>query len=107
MTIFSSSITTSEASNGQRFSMQIQSGLGELLRTIFPGEHIFGDNVNPTRARAAQDTDTSQDAAETTSHEGIFLSNILHQIMPIIQENIAASTGGANSSKQQVKRLLR
>ncbi|KAL2537526.1 putative serine/threonine-protein kinase [Forsythia ovata] len=72
-----------------------------LLRTIFLGEHIFGDNVNPTRVGAAQDTGTSQEAAETTSHEGIFLSNILHQIMPIIQENRAASTGGANSSEQE------
>ncbi|KAL2525734.1 Ubiquitin-like superfamily protein [Abeliophyllum distichum] len=96
-----SGITTSEASNGQGFSAQIQSGLGELLRTIFPGEHIFGDNVNPTHAGAAQDTGTSREAAETASHEGIFLSNILHQIMPIIQENRAVSTGGANSSEQQ------
>ncbi|CAI9775917.1 unnamed protein product [Fraxinus pennsylvanica] len=94
--------TTSEASHRPGFSAQIQSGLGELLRTIFPGEHIFGDSVSPPRAGATQDASTTPEAAETASREGIFLSNILHQIMPIIQENRAAApTGGANSSEPQ------
>ncbi|CAA3021313.1 Hypothetical predicted protein [Olea europaea subsp. europaea] len=94
--------TTSEASHRQGFAAQIQSGLGELLRTIFPGEHIFGDSVGPPPAGATQDSSASQEAAETASREGIFLSNILHQIMPIIQENRAeASIGGANSSEPQ------
>ncbi|CAI9772924.1 unnamed protein product [Fraxinus pennsylvanica] len=96
-----SSTTTSEASQRQGFSAQIQSGLGELLRTIFPGEHIFGDNVSPPPAGAAQDASTSQEAAEA-SREGILLSNILQQIMPIIQENgAAASNGGANLTEPQ------
>ncbi|CAA2984532.1 ubiquitin domain-containing DSK2a-like isoform X1 [Olea europaea subsp. europaea] len=95
-----SGTTTSEASHGQGFSAQIQSGLGELLRTIFPGEHIFGDIVSSPPDGAAQDARTSQEAAETASREGILLSNILHQIMPVIQEN-SASNGGSNSSEPQ------
>ncbi|CAA3028697.1 ubiquitin domain-containing DSK2a-like isoform X1 [Olea europaea subsp. europaea] len=100
--INNSGTTTSEASHGQGFSAQIQSGLGELLRTIFPAEHIFGDIVSSPPDGAAQDARTSQEAAETASREGILLSNILHQIMPVIQENSAvASNGGSNSYEPQ------
>ncbi|KAL0330571.1 UNVERIFIED_CONTAM: Ubiquitin-like domain-containing protein CIP73 [Sesamum radiatum] len=96
-----------EVLSDRGFPAQEQSGLEQLLRTIFPGEHAPSDNANPTgsvpsHSETAQVVDTSQEAASIVSDEAMFLSNILRQVMPIISENTGAaqdmpSVEGANS----------
>lgn len=68
-----------------------------------------GRNLNSsTRESQSQNVSSSQEGAATTgSEEGIFLSNVLRQIMPIISENIGAesnslSRGQANPVENQV-----
>ncbi|XP_011081507.1 uncharacterized protein LOC105164545 isoform X1 [Sesamum indicum] len=100
------STSPAEVPSDRGFPAQVQSGLEQLLRTIFPGEHSPSDNANPTgsvpsHSEAAQ-VDTSQEAAPIVSDEAMFLSNILRQVMPIISENTGAaqdmpSAEGANS----------
>ncbi|KAI3454230.1 hypothetical protein Pfo_010893 [Paulownia fortunei] len=87
----------SEALNDQGFSAQIRGGLEQLLSTIFPGEHVLSDNADPpgsgsvpSHTEAAQDIGSSQESASAVSDEGILLSNILHQIMPMLSENAGA-----------------
>ncbi|CAA2954491.1 ubiquitin domain-containing DSK2a-like isoform X1 [Olea europaea subsp. europaea] len=67
-----------------------------------------GRNLNSsTRESQSQNVSSSQEGAATTgSEEGIFLSNVLRQIMPIISENIGAesnslSRGQANPVENQ------
>ncbi|XP_022863938.1 uncharacterized protein LOC111383967 [Olea europaea var. sylvestris] len=68
-----------------------------------------GRNLNSsTRESQSRNVSSSQEGAATTgSEEGIFLSNVLRQIMPIISENIGAesnslSRGRANPVENQV-----
>ncbi|KAL0447308.1 UNVERIFIED_CONTAM: Ubiquitin-like domain-containing protein CIP73 [Sesamum latifolium] len=103
----------SEALNDQGFSGRIR-GLEQLLSTIFPGEHILSDDVYPQgsgsvpgHSGAAQVISSSQESASTVSGDGILLSNILRQIMPILSESSRAesnlpSTEGASSDETQV-----
>ncbi|KAL0297134.1 UNVERIFIED_CONTAM: Ubiquitin-like domain-containing protein CIP73 [Sesamum radiatum] len=102
----------SEALNDQGFSGRIR-GLEQLLSTIFPGEHILSDDVYPQgsgsvpgHSGAAQVISSSQESASTVSGDGILLSNILRQIMPILSESSRAesnlpSTEGAISDETQ------
>ncbi|KAL0327401.1 UNVERIFIED_CONTAM: Ubiquitin-like domain-containing protein CIP73 [Sesamum angustifolium] len=102
----------SEALNDQGFSGRIR-GLEQLLSTIFPGEHILSDEAYlqgsgsvPGHSGAAQVISSSQESASTVSGDGILLSNILHQIMPILSESSRAesnlpSTEGAISDETQ------
>ncbi|XP_073301484.1 ubiquitin-like domain-containing protein CIP73 isoform X1 [Primulina huaijiensis] len=81
---------------GQEFSTQIQGGLEQLLRTIFPGENAnppsSGLIPDPSELRR-QDVESAAAAAPpTVSEEGIQLSNILRQLMPMITENIGISS---------------
>ncbi|KAL0394300.1 UNVERIFIED_CONTAM: Ubiquitin-like domain-containing protein CIP73 [Sesamum latifolium] len=106
-TFAGNSTSPAEVLSDRGFPAQVPSGLEQLLRTIFPGEHAPSDNANPTgtvpsHTEAAQVVDTSQEAASIVSDEAMFLSNILRQVMPIINENAGAaqdmpSTEGANS----------
>ncbi|CAL5440125.1 unnamed protein product [Camellia sinensis] len=91
--------------NGEGFSTQFQSGLDQLLRSIFPGDQIYVGDVNfqgSGTSSAAGREGTSQGAAPTqesaprVGDEGLFLSNLLHQIMPIISENTASGSGMAS-----------
>ncbi|KAL2489545.1 uncharacterized protein Fot_42837 [Forsythia ovata] len=61
------------------------------------------DPNSSTGVSQSQDVSSSHGAAATVSDEGIFLSNILHQIMPLISENIGAESSceGANSVETQ------
>lgn len=77
---------------------------------------MFGDNSGParsasvpTRTEASENNRTSQESASAASEEGIILSNMLRQIMPMLSENNGAesntpSTGGTNSDETQVMR---
>ncbi|KAF5938352.1 hypothetical protein HYC85_022611 [Camellia sinensis] len=86
---------------GQGFSTQIHGGLDQLLRSIFPGEHIHVGDVNfhgMGTSSAAVHTGTTQSAATTQvaapreGDEGLFLSNLLRQIMPIISESTTSGS---------------
>ncbi|KAG8381725.1 hypothetical protein BUALT_Bualt05G0002500 [Buddleja alternifolia] len=98
---------SAEALNGQGFTAEMRGGLEQLLNTIFPMEHVLGDNTNlpgsggsdsvPSQSEGAQG---SEEAASAVSEEGIVLSNILRQIMPIISQN-TPSTEEANSVETQ------
>ncbi|GMP94442.1 hypothetical protein CsSME_00043904 [Camellia sinensis var. sinensis] len=86
---------------GQGFSTQIHGGLDQLLRSIFPGEHIHVGDVNfhgMGTSSAAVHTGTTQSAATTQvaapreGNEGLFLSNLLRQIMPIISESTTSGS---------------
>ncbi|KAL6512350.1 hypothetical protein OROHE_019977 [Orobanche hederae] len=102
-----------EAFNGQGFSDHIRGGLEQLLSTIFPGEHALstrGSGSVPSHnteaaAAAARDTggsSTQEPASAAVSDEGIILSNILRQIMPIIsQSSTPSDEGGANLDETQ------
>lgn len=107
-----SSSFPSEALNDQGFSAQVR-GLEQLLSSIFPGGHILSENTEPPRpgsapsqTEAAQGTGNSQESASAVSEEGVILSNILRQIMPMLSENTRAeenrpSTEGANLDETQ------
>ncbi|KAL7187332.1 hypothetical protein ACSBR1_037406 [Camellia fascicularis] len=91
--------------NGEGFSTQFQSGLDQLLRSIFPGDQIYVGDVNfqgSGTSSAAGHEGTSQGAAPTqesaprVGDEGLFLSNLLRQIMPIISENTASGSSMAS-----------
>ncbi|CAL5431324.1 unnamed protein product [Camellia sinensis] len=77
---------------GQGFSTQIHGGLDQLLRSIFPGEHIHVGDVNfhgmgtssaAVHAGATQSAATTQVAAPREGDEGI---------MPIISESTASGS---------------
>ncbi|KAH6792435.1 hypothetical protein C2S52_002912 [Perilla frutescens var. hirtella] len=102
----------SEALNDQGFSAQVR-GLEQLLSSIFPGGHILSESSEPPRSasapshtEASQGSRNSQESASAVSDEGVLLSNILRQIMPMLSENSGAdenrpSTEGANSDEAQ------
>ncbi|KAL6544364.1 hypothetical protein OROGR_010861 [Orobanche gracilis] len=102
-----------EAFTGQGFSDHIRGGLEQLLSTIFPGEHVLstgGSGSVPSHnteaaAAAAHDTggsSTQEPASAAANDEGIILSNILRQIMPIISHGSTPSDeGGANLDETQ------
>ncbi|XP_058203336.1 ubiquitin-like domain-containing protein CIP73 isoform X4 [Rhododendron vialii] len=91
--------------NGQGYSTQIPSGLDQLLRSIFPGVGNISFQRMDTSSAAghmgpSQGTTTTQEAAPgeaapRAGDEGIFLSNLLRQIMPIISQNTEIRSSSA------------
>ncbi|XP_043702569.1 ubiquitin-like domain-containing protein CIP73 [Telopea speciosissima] len=99
--------------SGHGTSNQIPNRLDELLRTIFPGEHIrvsdisFQPMATTSSTESAGTTRGAVDAREAVagvdSDEGLFFSNLLRQIMPYISQIGAAesnvSLGSGNNSE--------
>ncbi|XP_047946804.1 ubiquitin-like domain-containing protein CIP73 isoform X2 [Salvia hispanica] len=86
-----SSNLPSEAFNDHGFS-----GLEQLLSSIFPGGQILSESTElPHSASEAAHN------SEAVSEEGVILSNILRQIMPMLSDNMTASTEGANADEAQ------
>lgn len=89
--------SATEVIAGQEFSAQIQGGLEQLLRTIFPVE-----NANPLSSglipgpieirRQDVESAAAAAAAPAVSEEGIRLSNILRHLIPMITENVGTSS---------------
>ncbi|XP_047337807.1 ubiquitin-like domain-containing protein CIP73 isoform X2 [Impatiens glandulifera] len=83
--------------NGQGSSTQ---RLDQLFRTMFPVEQIHVENTGAQEMdQETEQTETMTNAGDNQeteqtiiSEEGIFLSNLLHQIMPIISQNMGSST---------------
>ncbi|XP_021275844.1 large proline-rich protein bag6-B isoform X2 [Herrania umbratica] len=97
--------------NNQDSERQIPSSVLQFLRAIFPGGEI---NVEEASVQGAA-TGSVQEQAETSSgapaaepsitDQGVFLSNLLHQIMPYVSEQASSQqsivpTEEANTSTQ-------
>ncbi|GFP83315.1 ubiquitin domain-containing protein dsk2 [Phtheirospermum japonicum] len=86
--------------NDQGFAAHVRGGLEQLFSTIFPGEHFFTSNppapAPPAPAPAPPPAPTQESAP--VSDEGIMLSNILRQIMPMLPQN-NNNTVGADSNE--------
>ncbi|XP_073143448.1 ubiquitin-like domain-containing protein CIP73 [Henckelia pumila] len=91
--------SAAEVITGQEFSAQIQGGLEQLLRTMFPGVNASPLSSGPSELRR-QDVEPARAPAPAVSEEGIRLSNILRQLIPMITENVGTSSvqsqAGAN-----------
>lgn len=87
--------SAAEVVAGQEFSSQIQGGLEQLLRTIFPGENadpLSSGLIGPGELRRQDfEAPAPAPATATVSEEGIQLSNMLRQLMPMITENVGTS----------------
>ncbi|XP_047942211.1 ubiquitin-like domain-containing protein CIP73 isoform X2 [Salvia hispanica] len=101
-----SSSLPSEELNDQGFSAHVR-GLEQLLSSIFPGGQILSESTElPHAASAPSHVQGTQESAPAVSEEGVLLSNILRQIMPLLPENtrgadINTSTEGANADETQ------
>ncbi|GJR53323.1 large proline-rich protein bag6-A isoform X1 [Tanacetum coccineum] len=95
--------------HGHSFTTEIPSGLDQLLRNLFPGEpnhgndFIFHRPTTGTNAETAQTAVNSQEAA-TVSDQGTFLSNLLHQIMPVVSQHINGGADGSSSVEENQDR---
>lgn len=90
-------LAASGSQNNQESERQIPSSVLQFLRTLFPGGeiHVEDSSVQGTTAGSSSDhAATSRGAAEApeaqpnASDEGIFLSNILREIMPVISQQV-------------------
>ncbi|XP_058759652.1 ubiquitin-like domain-containing protein CIP73 [Vicia villosa] len=94
--------------NNQESDRQIPSNVIQFLRTLFPGGEIHvedsslqGVNAGSAAVHAATSTAAPQvpTAEPHVSDEGVFLSNVLREIMPIISQQIGSEI---NSSDDQM-----
>ncbi|MED6222510.1 Ubiquitin-like domain-containing protein cip73 [Stylosanthes scabra] len=94
------------AQNNQESERQIPNSVLQFIRTLFPGGEIHVEDLNlegtnsgstseqAATARAAQ----APEAEPRVSDEGIFLSNILREIIPIVSQQ---TDSGRNPSEEQ------
>lgn len=103
-------MTAGAPQNNQESERQLPSSVLQFFRTLFPGGEIHledsslqGTNAGSTSEHAATSRDAAQvpEAEPTVSNEGIFLSNILREIMPVISQQIASE---GNPSEDQLPR---
>ncbi|KAK7265161.1 hypothetical protein RJT34_32777 [Clitoria ternatea] len=85
--------------NNQESERQVPSSVLQFLRTLFPGGEIHVEDSSlqgTTGGSPSQHAATSRDAAQVpeaqpdVSDEGIFLSNILREIMPVISQQVGS-----------------
>ncbi|XP_076900164.1 ubiquitin-like domain-containing protein CIP73 isoform X1 [Bidens hawaiensis] len=90
--------------HGQTFSSEIPSGLDQLLRNLFPVEQNHANNFifQGTSVESAPAPVNSQETPAVTE-EGTFLSNLLHQIMPIVTQHLNDGENGAAQSSSNVQ----
>ncbi|XP_059280704.1 ubiquitin-like domain-containing protein CIP73 [Lycium ferocissimum] len=93
-----------ELSSSEEFSTQLQSRIDQIYRTFFTGENLHPENVNDRSGGnnsvsgdsvAAEDIDNSQETA-MAARDGVFLSNVLRHIMPIISETAGTSDNSSS-----------
>ncbi|KAI3737944.1 hypothetical protein L2E82_27961 [Cichorium intybus] len=88
-----------QVSNGgeNRDSTEVH-GLDQLLRNLFPGEqsHVF-QGTSTDSMSANVESQTTQTAV---SDEGTFLSNLLHQIMPVVSQHINVANVDNRATQQ-------
>ncbi|XP_076900165.1 ubiquitin-like domain-containing protein CIP73 isoform X2 [Bidens hawaiensis] len=83
---------------------EIPSGLDQLLRNLFPVEQNHANNFifQGTSVESAPAPVNSQETPAVTE-EGTFLSNLLHQIMPIVTQHLNDGENGAAQSSSNVQ----
>ncbi|KAJ8558525.1 hypothetical protein K7X08_034054 [Anisodus acutangulus] len=100
----------SEVSNGGEFSAQDRSRVDQLLRSLFSSENVHHENVNDHGVStnsasgddaAAENNSNSQETA-AAGDEGVFLSNIIRHIMPIISETNGTSSTNLPSERSNM-----
>ncbi|KAL5841942.1 hypothetical protein ACOSQ3_012545 [Xanthoceras sorbifolium] len=106
-------LSASGTQNNQESERQIPSSVLQLLRTLFPGGEIQVDDAGlqgmasgsvpelsatPVQDRGGASSGPAE-AEASVNNEGIFLSNLLHQIMPLISQHSSAQQN--NSSTEQ------
>ncbi|XP_057416746.1 ubiquitin-like domain-containing protein CIP73 [Lotus japonicus] len=87
---------------------QVPSSVLQFLRALFPGGEIHvedpssqGTTAGVTSAATSSGAAQAPEAEPNVSEEGIFLSNLLRGIMPVISQHIGR---GGDSSEDQVTR---
>ncbi|XP_076957665.1 ubiquitin-like domain-containing protein CIP73 [Bidens hawaiensis] len=90
--------------HGQTFSTEIPSELDQLLRNLFPVEQNHANNFI-FQGTSVETAPTPVDSQETpaATEEGTFLSNLLHQIMPIVTQHLNDGENGAAQSSSNVQ----
>ncbi|KAG9451410.1 hypothetical protein H6P81_011375 [Aristolochia fimbriata] len=104
-------ISSGMPQNSQESQSAISSSFDQLLRTIFSGEqfHINGGEVNLQHSTSVAGATQEQQGLEEPSRatdEGLFFSNLLQQVMPVISQSInenAGSAGPSDLSTEQVE----
>lgn len=95
-------LAASGPQNNQETERQIPSSVLQLLRSLFPGGEIHvedssvqGIAAGSTSDHAATSTGAAQvpEAQPNVSEEGIFLSNMLREIMPVISQQVGSEEG--------------
>ncbi|XP_048423197.1 ubiquitin-like domain-containing protein CIP73 isoform X3 [Pyrus x bretschneideri] len=95
--------------NSQDSERQVPSSILQFIRTLFPNGEIHVEDGSaegviagsvPDQARTSSGAVAALEAEPRATDEGIFLSNLLHQIMPFISQ----ATGGepGNSSEHRM-----
>ncbi|WJX90424.1 Ubiquitin-like domain-containing protein cip73 [Trifolium repens] len=96
--------------NNQESDRQIPSSVLQFLRTLFPGGDIHvedsslqGANVGSTPVHAATSRSSPQvpDAEPPVSDEGLFLSNVLREIMPVISQRVGSERNPSEDQTAQ------
>lgn len=85
----------------------MRSGLDQLLRTIFPVEQVHvgtdvnfqGTGTSSTGVAGRNDAAANAETESRVGDEGAFLSNLLHNIMPLISQSSAL--GSSDSAPDQ------
>ncbi|PKI66743.1 hypothetical protein CRG98_012938 [Punica granatum] len=99
----SNSPSAGDLQNHQESGRQVPGSIYQFLRNLFPGGEIHGEEESSIGVgtvpglRNEEISNPSRDSREPergATGDGIFFSNLLHQIMPIISEQVA----GADSS---------
>ncbi|BBH08568.1 Ubiquitin-like superfamily protein [Prunus dulcis] len=81
--------------NNQESERQIPSGILQFIRNLFPGGEIHVEDGSAEglttgsvsdQARTSSGVVGAQEAEPRVTDEGLFLSNLLHQIMPFISQ---------------------
>ncbi|XP_022639530.1 large proline-rich protein bag6-B isoform X3 [Vigna radiata var. radiata] len=92
-------LAASGPQNNQEPERQVPSSVLQLLRSLFPGGEIHVEDSSVQGITAGSDSDhaaTSRGAAQVpeaqpnASEEGIFLSNMLREIMPVISQQVGS-----------------
>ncbi|KAK7330007.1 hypothetical protein VNO77_24191 [Canavalia gladiata] len=91
-------LAASGAQNNQESERQIPSSVLQFLRTLFPGGeiHVEDSSLQGTTAGSNSEHVATRGATQVpeaqpnVSDEGIFLSNILREIMPVISQQVGS-----------------
>ncbi|KAL6221603.1 hypothetical protein ACLB2K_004999 [Fragaria x ananassa] len=88
--------------NNQESERQVPSGILNILRALFPGDEIrvedgsvqgMNSSSVSDQARTPSGVAVAPEAEPRVTEEGLFLSNLLHQVMPLISQAATREPG--------------